>query len=129
MEIGVAGREHAAVLARVKTDDLDRLVGDRQSNFSLFVEVGIIFAIALVAKNMKRGLRHVTLKQEGKRLIDVDAGLHCESQQLVSELLLAGDAPSNGRAAPVFDDGINEKGRTATKIDTDVYESVVEFRN
>ena len=61
--------------------------------------------------------------------MDVDAGLHCESQQFVSELLLAGDAPSDGCAAPVFDDRVNEKGGTATKIDIDAYESVVDFRN
>ena len=62
MEIGVARGEDAAVPVRVKADDLDRLVGDRQSNFGLFVEVGIVFAIALVAKNVKRGLCHMTLK-------------------------------------------------------------------
>ena len=30
--------------------------------FLWFVVMGIVFAIALVAKNVKRGLRHVTLK-------------------------------------------------------------------
>ena len=66
MEIGVARGEDAAVPARVETNDFHRLVDDRKTNFGLFVHLGTVFSIALIAQDVERGLRDVAVDQEGK---------------------------------------------------------------
>ena len=53
-------------------------------------------------------------------MIDVDAALHCEWQQLFFELLFAVDQFAERYAAPVLDDGINEESGAAAEVDAHV---------
>ena len=112
MVIGVARREHAAVPARVETDDFHRLAGDRKANFGLFVRLGTVFSLALIAQDVERCLRNMAVDQEGKGLVDVNAALHGEGQKLFFKLMFAVNRSTERYAAPVLDDGVNEESGT-----------------
>src|SRR5262249_30272908 len=101
VEVGIARRKHAMVAARIKADDLHRFVLDLKPNFGFFMDLGTVRFVALIAQNVEDRLGDVAVDEKRKGLIDIDAALHCEGQELLFEAPLALDGWPYRSAAPI----------------------------